>query len=286
MSLLICSRQARLRPLSRWLLIHSKSGRHASTKTLPRAVPSSRAAPRAAPPLKSAKSTSNPVGIRGGLSPLENRKLFAAQKLYEKGLRNIYTAPSQVGILFTSWLLATLLVGKALSMALDRYDKLREGHGLSWLKKGAVEAASRLSMVFLTLVGAYAVVRYRGLIKSLDLIRTGNNVELRVSVRRIIPFLKSREYLIPPYDLRLPQNWRLLSEPEVEFGPMSSSREVGRMLSWPFKKLKKYITMDGILAAHFEEGERRVNGLLDVSGKFTGNMTTLEAISSETRPWD
>lgn len=271
-----------LRSLRRGILEYSKSYRHASTKAQPKLKSSSRITPL--PTLS--RTASKPTASRVRISPMETRKLFAAQRLYENGIRNVYTAPSHLGILSTTWLLATLLIGKAGSMALQRYDKLRDGHGLGWLQKTAVEGIGRVSMVVLTIVGAYAVMRYRNLIKSLDLVRTGNQMELRVSVRRILPFLKPKEYFIPPYYLRLPTNWKVLSEPDPHLGPINFSQQMVGVLSWPFRKMRDYFTMNGMLATNFQLDDKRIQGLLDVSGKFNGGMSALDDIATETRTWD
>ena len=168
-------------------------------------------------------------------------------------------------------------------MLIERYDQLRPGHGLGTIKKTAVEAVNRLTMVFFTVLGGYAVLRYKGLIRSLDLIRVGGAVQLRVSVRRIVPFLKPREYIVPSYDLQLPYRWRFHSEQVPVIRPPSAAGTIGRIVGLPFKKFKEFILQDGILAVNFEDGERKA--LLDTTGKFTRSMRDLEAISDEVQPW-
>ena len=162
-------------------------------------------------------------------------------------------------------------------MLFERYYELRPGHGFGNIKKTAVEAANRLGMIFLTVVGGYAVLRYKGLVKSLDLISVGGAVQLRVSVRRTVPFLKPKEYIVPSYDLQLPHRWRFHSEQAPTIRPPSTASTVGRALGLPFKKFKQWVLMDGILAVTFEEGETKA--LLDTAGKFTRGMDDLEAIS-------
>lgn len=230
-----------------------------------------------------ARSSPSHDASGGRLSPKRNQQLFAAKQLYEHGIHNLYTAPSHFGTLAFSWLIGVGFVGYALHMLIERYYELRPGHGLGNIKKTAVEAGVRLGMIFLTVTGGYSVLRYKGLVKSLDLIRVSGAVQLRISVRRIVPFLKPKEYIVPSYDLQLPYRWRFHSEQVPIIRPPSTAGTVGRALGLPFKKFKNFILQDGILAVNFEEGERKA--LLDTAGKFTRGMGDLEAISDEVQPW-
>jgi hypothetical protein len=217
------------------------------------------------------------------LSPHDSRKLFAAQQLYKQGVRNIYTAPSHFFTLAFTWLIGGFFIGNAVRLVLEKYHVLRPGHGLSGIKKYAIEAGNRLTIIFFTVIGGYALLRYRGLIKSLDLVQVGNTVELRISVRRFLPILKPKEYVVPPYDLHLPRNWKLQSEQATIFdrGPA-----VGllRLLLLPFRKFKEYLFMNNFVAANFETGQRKA--LLDTNEMLSGAMDNLEAISTTAQPWD
>jgi hypothetical protein len=280
----------RFEPVRSRLLLYP---RHAATKAAPSApsVPKPVARVQGGPkdPNSAGRLNYNPpIRQQGRLFPQQGQKAFAAQRLYEQGLRNLYTAPSHTGTLAISWAIATFCVGNTLRMFWEGFYELREGHGLSYAKRTAVETGNRLTMILFTVVGGYALLRYRGLVKALDLVKssTSGTPDLQISVRRIIPFLPPKKYVVPPQDLRLPQKWRLRSErwPEPEPERTSLIRSIGRTMGWPFKKFKDYLVMDGILAVNFHGGQ--TNALLDTRGDFVRTMAYVEAITTEIQPWD
>ncbi len=261
---------------------------HPTQRTASKAAPLPSSIPSPALRVSSKPPTSRHIpsydASGGRLSPKRNQQLFAAKQLFEHGIRNVYTAPSHIGTLAFSWLIGVCFVGNSLRLLYERYDQLRPGHGLGTIKKTAVEAVNRLTMVFFTVAGGYAVLRYKGLIKSLDLVRVSGTIQLRISVRRLVPFLKPKEYIVPSYDLRLPYRWRFHSEQAADTRPPSTAGTVGHALGLPFRKFKEFLLKDGILAVNFEEGGR--TALLDTNGNFTRSMGDLEAISEEVQPWD
>jgi hypothetical protein len=214
--------------------------------------------------------------VKERVSPSEQRKSFAAQQLYRQGVRNIYTAPSHVAIYSITWFIAITLIGNAGRLAYERYDKLREGHGRSRVTVMFIEGGNRLVMAAYVVIGAYALSRYRNVIKSIRLLSNGY---LRVSVRRFVPFLKPRVLEIPPYDLRLPRAWMVKSEP-VPLPPTRGIIEgISRAFYVPFIKAKNFFTMHGFLAVTLEDGKQ--NALLDANGAFGRSMADLDAITVE-----
>ena len=289
MSPLTTVQQALLRRFSQVSSCLSHSCRHASSKRKPASIPKLAGGPKATKSIPRVSPSHDAGSVR--LSPVDTRRIYAAKQLYDSGIRNIYKSPSHVGKLGFSWLVATFFIGNSLRMYYEGYYKLRPGHGYGSKTKTAVEAINRLTMIFFTVVGGYAVLRYNGLVRSLDLVRTtsSNMVQLRISVRRAIPILKPKEYIVPAYMLRLPYKWRFHSErlPDIAPPPPSAARRLGRVLWSGFKKFQSYLLMDGMLAVDFETHESgKIKALLDTHGTFTRNMGDLEAMSHEVQPWE
>ena len=208
--------------------------------------------------------------------------MAAAMSLYKEGVREVYKAPSHFGVLAMSWAIGTLCIGKTLDMALEGYYQLREGHGLSPLKKWAVEAGNRLGMIFITVAGGYAILRYNGLVKSMRLVSNSMGVlEMEVSVRRLIPVLPPKIYRVPSFSVRMPARWKLIYDHRAE---EAAPKTASRLFYYPFIKFKNFLTKDQILAATM--GEEQINCLVDAKGTFTPSMAAVEAITSEMEPWN
>jgi hypothetical protein len=202
--------------------------------------------------------------------------LFTAQQLYKQGVRKIYTAPSHVTIYSITWFLAIALIGNAGRLAFERYDKLREGHGRSPFVQAAIQGSNKIVMAVYIFCGAYALSRYRNVIKSMQLLSNGY---LRVSIRRFVPFIKPRVLEVPPYDLRLPREWMAKSKP-VPLPPTGGIIEgISRALFIPFIKTKNFFLMHGFLAASLKDGTQ--TALLDSNGTFDRRMADLDAITVE-----
>ena len=288
MSPLTTVQQALLRRFSQVSSCLSHSCRHASSKRKPASIPKLAGGPKAGKSIPRVSPSHDAGSVR--LSPADTRRIYAAKQLYDSGIRNIYDSPSHIGKLGFSWLVAMFAIGNSLRMYYEGNYKLRPGHGYGPKKKVAVEAMLRIPMIFFTVVGGYAVLRYNGLVRSLDLVRTNSNnmVQIRISIRRAIPILKPKEYIVPAYMLRLPYKWKFHSERLPDIGPpTSAATRVGRVLWAPFKKFQEYLIMDGMLAVDFETHESgRIKALLDTHGTFTRNMGDLEAMSHEVQPWE
>ena len=171
-------------------------------------------------------------------------------------------------------------------MAYEGSYALRDGHGYGSIIRQSIDGGNKLVMIFSSLIGGYAVLRLNGLVKSLDLVRAGGVIQLRISVRRTIPFIKPKEFIVPSYELRLPHQWKSQSERQLHMQAPSTNRTLGRAIGLGYAKFKDFVFMDGLLAARFKSDDGTRNALLDTNGTFHRSMDDLAAMTHEVVPWE
>jgi hypothetical protein len=232
-------------------------------------------------PNRVAAQTKSSISLENRTTALELRKLSAAKKLYDAGVRRIYTAPSQTGQLAFTWLIGIFCLFRAGTMSYEGFDKLRDGHGLSWKKRSAIEWSNRLVMVFLAVIGGFAIWRYRGLVKSLDLVQGHNDQFPHVSIttRRLLPFLTQT------YHVRLSESLR------KSLAAGSASEQSGQpkqTMGGFFGRFKDYFLMDHL---HDMRYSRISDGApkkaqLDINGKLSISQRDFESFTSRIESWN
>ena len=142
-----------------------------------------------------------------GLSPLHRRKQHLANQLLDQGKTTLYQAPSQIGLLAASWLAGGSLIACAAFVRSDIYDGVSSRPGLSKLQSWIIGVGYPVGMAGFLVVGCVFIWRFSGLVKAIELVPRNGDAMLRVSIRRLIPITKPRQYECAPYQLKLSQGW-------------------------------------------------------------------------------
>ena len=142
-----------------------------------------------------------------GLSPLHRRKQHLANQLLDRGKTTIYQAPSQIGLLAASWLAGGSLIACAAFVRSDIYDGVSSRPGLSKLQSWIIGVGYPIGMAGFLVVGGVFIWRFSGLIKAIELVPSNGGAMVRVSVRKLIPITRPRQYECAPYQLKLSQGW-------------------------------------------------------------------------------
>jgi hypothetical protein len=120
------------------------------------------------------------------------------------------------------------------------------------------------------------------MVKSIDLVNKDGIVNLAVRVRRPLPFLRPKEYIIAPYQFQMDRAFvQQLDEPEFMNGDGSSSRgilsSIGRGFSkaifYPFAATRRLLTMEGFMYVTLNDGGPKVK--LDTQGTFSNGAKDL-----------
>ncbi|KIV85419.1 hypothetical protein PV11_01115 [Exophiala sideris] len=206
------------------------------------------------------------------LTPESSQKQWYATKLFNQGQREIHRAPSHTGILGASYILAgsCFITSGALAFSnLWLYDETSDLPGI-------VRIGWRLGIITFTGIGCLALLRPINLIKSIDLVNSDNVVKLLVQVRRPVPFVRPKQYLIPPYEFRMDQTFVApLEEPEYlrDDAPEARSilsslgRRISQAIYYPFAATRRLMTLEGFMYVQLKEGAGKVK--LDTQGTFS-----------------
>ena len=175
------------------------------------------------------------------LSPLHRRKQHLANQLLERGKTVLYQAPSQVGLLTASWLAGGSLIACAAFVRSDIYDGVSSRPGLSKLQSWIIAVGYPIGMAGFLVVGGAFIWRFSGLIKAIELVHRNGDAMLRISVRRLIPTTKPRQYECAPYQLKLSQGWLqstlFSSKPVAAAGPSAAIRNAKASVgAWIWKE--------------------------------------------------
>ena len=215
------------------------------------------------------------------LAPAAMRQQYKANQIYARGVRNVYQAPSHVGILGFSWLLGGALL--TCTFALGSSGHWDMGAQMSGLQKSITETGYRLGMILFGFVGWLAVFRYTGLVKSIDLLQRGGNAKLRLKVRRMVPFLKPNEIIVSTHDLSLPPYWLHqiddLSLESADLRRRGFSFNLWNIFWVPFVKFRSWVFRHGIVNVTYLEGR----AMLDLTGDFSNRGADLWELTSTTK---
>ncbi|KAI1617746.1 hypothetical protein EDD36DRAFT_10871 [Exophiala viscosa] len=206
------------------------------------------------------------------LTPDLLQKQWYATKLFNQGKPQIHRAPSHAGILGASYILAgsCFITSGALAFSnLWLYDEASDLPGI-------VRIGWRLGIITFTGIGCLALLRPINLIKSIDLVNSDNVVKLLVQVRRPVPFLRPKQYIIPPYEFRMDHTFVAPMEdpeylrddaPETRSILSSIGRRISQAIYYPFAATRRLMTLEGFMYVQLKEGAAKVK--LDTQGTFS-----------------
>ena len=257
----------------------SRSSSQRTSRTLPRAPSpkldqlSPRTPPKLPTPVRgSTVPALDSVSLQMRELPLEYaRKQSYAQKVYASGRTAVYRPPSHFGIYAASWLMGCSAIASAGLLAYSNIWAWEGNTDLHWI----VPATHRVSIAMFTAMGTFIIMRSLRFVRSIDLVSVDGMVKMAVQVRRPLPFLQPKEYLIAPYQFQMnPKFVRRLEYPESmkdEVDLLDSRQgparrgfpsKIGRFISqaiyYPFASTRRLLTLEGFMWV----------GLEGVSGKF------------------
>ncbi|KAJ9612012.1 hypothetical protein H2200_003607 [Cladophialophora chaetospira] len=261
-------------------------------------IPKSNRPARSRPPPSiitqdSAVPTRNATAL--GLSELPPelaRKQWYAQKLYESGRTMIYRPPSHFGIYTASWLMggSALITASALA-----YTNLW-AFGVESDHPTIVAVAYRVAIVVFSALGWFMIMRSWRIIKSIDLVSVDGLVKMAVQVRRPLPFLKPKVYLVAPHQFQFERKFvQQMEYPDFMLDeevagtegrpPSSLSSSIGRAISrgmfYIFASTKRIMTLEGFMWVSLEGTGGQIK--LDTQGVFSnGDKVLLEMCTIKT----
>ncbi|KIW26710.1 uncharacterized protein PV07_06521 [Cladophialophora immunda] len=219
------------------------------------------------------------------LPPELARKQWYAQKLYEAGQTAIYRPPSHFGIYAASFVMGSSSLAIAGLLAYGNIWAWEGDSELPWF----VPVAHRLGIFVFSAVGWLIMMRSLRFIKAIDLVPVNGIVKLAVQVRRPLPFLKPKEFLVAPYRFQMDSKFvQQLEEPvfiadhaEVSSSANRASRgfasSIGRAISkaiyYPFASTRRVMTLEGFMFVNFEGSRGKMK--LDTQGLFSNGAKDL-----------
>ena len=213
------------------------------------------------------------------LPPELARKQWYAQKLYDAGQTVVYRPPSHLGI----YAAASVMGGSAITVAgFLAYTNIwawETDTGLPWF----VPVAHRLGIIVFSAVGWLMIMRSWRIIKAIDLVSVNGIVKMAVQVRRPLPFLRPKEFLIAPYQFRMdPKFVQQMEYPEylredeggspaekpLARGTFASiGRAISQAIYYPFASTRRLMTLEGFMWVDFAGSNGKMK--LDTQGLFS-----------------
>ncbi|ETI23141.1 hypothetical protein G647_04938 [Cladophialophora carrionii CBS 160.54] len=219
------------------------------------------------------------------LPPELARKQWYAQKLYDSGQTAIYRPPSHFGIYAASWIMGGSAVTIAGFLAYANLWAWEGDTGLHWI----VPTAHRCGIIVFSAIGWLIIMRSLRIIKSIDLVSMDGMVKMAVQVRRPLPFLRPKVYMIAPYHFQMDQKFVTQMEypefmrddeemPESETPPSRSllarvGRSISQAVYYPFASTRRLMTLEGFMWVSFEGASGKMK--LDTQGLFSNGAKDL-----------
>ncbi|OAP56761.1 hypothetical protein AYL99_08873 [Fonsecaea erecta] len=276
----------------------SPSGAATSSKRTPMMSPQSSVSKANLPAAKGpstplSKGQQPSIPVLGGpasqfikeLPPELARKQWYAQKLYDAGQTAIYRPPSHFGIYAAAFTMGSSAIAIAGLLAYGNIWAWTGDADLPWF----VPVAHRLGIFVFSAVGWLIMMRSLRFIKAIDLVPVNGVVKLAVQVRRPLPFLKPKEFLIEPYRFQMDQKFvQQLEEPifmmEHAEGSASTNKASGGLVSgigraiskaiyYPFASTRRLMTLEGFMFVNFEGSRGKMK--LDTQGLFSNGAKDL-----------
>lgn len=275
-----------IRPLLRSRITSSCTARRLATSspkaarkpnsTAPLPPPKSEFTPRSRPELPASR-------ISESLPPELLKKQWYATKLYNSGQRAIYRPPSHAGILAASYIIAGSCFITAGALAFSNLWAYEATSDLHWV----VRVGWRLGIVTFTFIGGLAFLRPIRMVRAIDLVSVDGITKLAVQVRRPLPFLRPKEYIVAPYEFQMERTFvQQMDDPEFmdkdAANPLGVVSRLGRAVSqaiyYPFAATRRLMTLEGFMYVSLNQGEGKLK--LDTQGKFSNGAKDLVKMGS------
>ncbi|RMZ92291.1 hypothetical protein DV736_g460, partial [Chaetothyriales sp. CBS 134916] len=246
------------------------------------------------------KTTAGAPGLRSSSKPLPSqsiprptraaesaqgtpsRQQYRVNEMYSRGVRNVYTSPSHVGMLSFSWLLGTMCLAEVALMGTQGHWDM--GDQMTGWQKQVTEAGNRLGLIFFGVVGWYCLFKYSGLVRSIDLVKKNGNALVSLKVRRFMPLWKPREIILAASDISLPPYWlHELDELSLDSGDVRrrGSFNLGKIMWIAFVRFRAWVFRYGIVDLRYNDESKRV--LLDLGGHFSNRGADLWELTSTSK---
>jgi hypothetical protein len=222
------------------------------------------------------------------LPPELAKKQFYAQKLYEAGQTAIYRPPSHAGMYVASWAMGGSAVTIASVVAYTNRWTFDTNLDVSWI----VPVAYNLGVIAFSCIGWIIIMRSFRFISSIDLVSVDGLVKMAVQVRRPLPFLKPKGYLIAPYQFEMDKKFVMQMEepefmqddeeppnlPETQQKPQRGllseiGRGISKVIYYPFASTRRLMTLEGFMWVSFDGVSGKMK--LDTQGRFSNGARDL-----------
>ncbi|KIX93733.1 uncharacterized protein Z520_10639 [Fonsecaea multimorphosa CBS 102226] len=213
------------------------------------------------------------------LPPHLAKKQWYAQKLYDAGTTAIYRPPSHFGIYAAAFVIGSSAIGVAGILAYGNLWAWEGDPDLPWF----VPVAHRLGIFVFSAVGWLIMMRSLRIIKAIDLVPVDGVVKMAVQVRRPLPFLRPKQFLIEPYRFQMDNKFvQQLAEPDFIMAnaeaPSSTNqtsgglvpsivRAISKAIYYPFASTRRLMTLEGFMMVNFEGSRGKMK--LDTQGLFS-----------------
>lgn len=153
-----------------------------------------------------------------------------------------------------------------------------------------VPVAHRVGIFVFSAVGWLTLMRSLSFIHAIDLVSVDGLVKMLVQVRRPLPFLRPKQYLVAPYHFRMDHKFvQQMEYPEFmhtdeELAAQGTSRRTGILSSlgraiskglyYPFASTRRLLTLEGLMTVNLE-GINRSKMKLDTQGLFSNEAKDL-----------
>ncbi|RMD43118.1 hypothetical protein DV735_g1978, partial [Chaetothyriales sp. CBS 134920] len=233
---------------------------------------------------KALPSRTIPTPVRAAESAQgsNRRQQYRANEMYSRGVRNVYTSPSHVGMLGFSWFVGTVCLAEVALMGTQGHWDM--GDQMTGWQKQVTEAGNRLGLIFFGFVGWYCLIKYTGLVRSIDLVKKNGNALVSMKVRRFVPLLKPREIILPASDISLPPYWlHELDELTLDSGDVRrrGAFHFGKIMWTIFVRFRAWVFRYGVVDLRYNDESKRV--LLDLGGQFSNRGADLWELTSTSK---
>ena len=239
-----------------------------------------------APGEKLPKSNSVASQTQGLPLKLANKQYYA-EKIYAGGQTAIFRPPSHTGIYAVSWLMGGSSLTAAALLAWSNISAWGFDANLHWI----VPVAHVAGIIAFSAIGWVLLLRSTRFLNSIDLVSVAGIVKLAVQVRRPLPFMSPKTYLMAPYEFEMDKKFvRPMEFPDFMYpdeipeaseesappkrDPLSYiARSISRAIYIPFASTRRLLTLEGFMIVNFPGSGGKMK--LDVQGYISNAGTDL-----------
>lgn len=182
-----------------------------------------------------------------------SRQQLYANNLYEEGNTRLYTTPRNVAYTAGAYFFGFGCIGGAIWFFFENFSHQRDTSALPWF----VPVSYRLSMIVLSLLGGWIILRSGKQVKTVNLIQESGRVKVLITMRKPfpLPFLRPRQIVSDVNDFVLPRELvlspsdyqSLTSNPIPEKTGILAS--ISRLFSGFFLNTRRIFTQEGFVIA-------------------------------------